>query len=501
MSQPNNAIPLRNFFKKHLKINSNLIDFQGIDRQPALFLLEGVCIFHWEDFFNQSIDNFKSAGASNEIIEELISIAKKTVKSKNRDAAKSHTVRNIGPYFYNGEIYNDIIELSTKTGVGKNALYKRIERTGQISNKTTTQKEDAPSCNSRALKRSIFANGAEYTSKAAACRALGIEYVTFNKRRRRGLSIEQALGIDPTLDKRTKKTGMRKAPKKTTAKKIDLTVFGKTYKTYSDLARAYGLKTHVIRQRITKYGFTPEESVATKGKGCKITLNGVLYKTKSDAAKAHGLTLEALLSRQSNGWSIEEALGLCPRSIWQVEFHGKKYDNLLSLANSEKIPFHLLEGRLIRGMSIDDAIKAGPNKITNDGRINQTTLDRNPTLAAGPGTVYFFSFKKEGKKLHKIGITSRSTHERIRNERLDDVVILYELSGTLRCAYNTEKFLHKIFNRYRSGIDLRADLNGHTEVFEFDDQMAFEIPPIMKIIFENKASIDTLLATEPINWD
>lgn len=366
----------------------------------------------------------------------------------------------------------------------------------------------------------FYAGGVGYKSAADACDKLGVKYVTYRKRIESGLSVEQALNINPLSDGRSlrgvkyeiegKTLGIRELSDlysvsevtirdrlkrgatvrqavnldtieedsllkqrdfKTKRKQqsIHLEVDGKVYTSYKTLADDYDLPTYTVRQRIVDYGYTAQDAVTANGKSQPITIEGKEYKSKADLAVAYGLTPAILLARLSDGRTIEEALGLTKRKTTRsVEYKKILYDSLSDLARSQGISAGALNQRINGGMSLEDAILAGSN-IKNSGRYNNTILSRDESLSAKPAVLYFVSIIIEKMTRYKIGITTKSVNERLKQEGYD-FKVMKVVTGTLRDCYILEQELIELLSDKRD-VSITSDmLDGYSEIFILDSE-------------------------------
>ena len=100
-----------------------------------------------------------------------------------------------------------------------------------------------------------------YPSQAAAAKAHGISPAILSTRLKQGLTIEQALGLEPY----------------TSPHHRAITVNGTVYNTLADAAKAYNIKTQTVYQRITRYGWSVEAAltIPTMKKAVKSRLDKI----------------------------------------------------------------------------------------------------------------------------------------------------------------------------------------------------------------------------------
>ena len=132
--------------------------------------------------------------------------------------------------------------------------------------------------------------GKEYPSISAMCGAYGIHRNTFMLRRKKGMTLEQALTGGP----RTIKDHL-----------------GNTYRDKTAMCKAYDLSTSAFNGRL-KAGWTLEESLTlpwgwSKVRACKDHL-GNTYQTTQAMCGAYGIHCNTFMFRIKKGMTLEQAL-------------------------------------------------------------------------------------------------------------------------------------------------------------------------------------------------
>ena len=136
------------------------------------------------------------------------------------------------------------------------------------------------------------------------------------------------------------------------------------------------------------------------------------------------------------------------------------------------IPKNLLLSRLNRGLTIDEAITLGSDKITSVGRYNHAILKRDEKLANKLAFLYFVEIEIENRLFYKLGITTRNTNERLSNYNYK---LISQSKGKLKEIYEFEQMLLKQYQQRKIDKDFDHYLDGITE---FLDLLDFEVNEI-----------------------
>ena len=427
-------------------------------------------------------------------------------------------VSKYGPFIVEGEEYLNIPDLAKEYGINSNTIYKRYERGKRGDDLIPLNKRKKYIKPTNTKKYRHYIQGKGFNSKPEMCEYFGIKYTTYRKRIEKGLTEEQALGIEitPDLRKKTNLTRSKKQLRK--AQDVDLTVygitydsisalartfkikditlrkrilnqlltpeeaieleinrnkkdiiaFGKTYKSYSSLAKEYGLKTHVIYNRIKYHNYSPEEAV-TKKTTQKVVVKGKEFNSKAEAARHYGKVPENVQSLVRQGATLEQALGLEPTKEYKYESNKKQFITKRELADyvskNTGISSKLIQSRLNKGMSVDEAISLGNKKITNPGRYNLTILERDAEESNKNAFIYFVEIDLDSQKFYKVGITTQDVEKRLVNydhniisTREGKLIDMYKLEQHILHKYENKKIYDK-FDKYIDGITEFLDLN------------------------------------------
>lgn len=441
----------------------------------------------------------------------------------------------LGDHTVEGKVYKNLPSISKEYGITLNTIYKRYSRGCRGDDLIPLKKRKNYIEVIEDKKYSFYADSVGYATAADACRKLGVKYVTYNSRISRGLSIEQALGIEAVVDGRVARgkiylvngdsknidelsqiynvpsgtirdrlqrgssirqaLGLDEIPKESLIKQrererkkrkpIRFEVDGKVFKSYKALADAYGLAQYTVRQRIVGYGYSAEDAVKIDGKNKAIVVDGVSYESNTAAAEAFGITAEVLYARLDSGCTFREALQLDIReSLWTITYQDKIYKSLPELAKNVGIPASTLRRRIIQGMSLEEAISAGERTI-NVGRYNLTILERDKDLAIKPAQLYFVAIVINDKKRFKVGITTQTVYARLKQEGYEfDVIRTVE--GTLQECFLLEQEIVS-FLADKKDIDITSDmLDGYSEIFVLDNEDVSSVTTILDVAIINQ---------------
>lgn len=436
----------------------------------------------------------------------------------------------LGEHTVEGKVYENLPSIAEEYGISLNTIYKRYSRGCRGDDLVPLKKRKTYLEPKEEIKYPFIADGIGYKSAADACRKLGVKYVTYRKKIAKGFTIEQALNINAVVDGReargnkfnvdgTPRTikelsdffqisemtirdrlqrgatirqavGLAKIPKDALLKQrdvlkkkrnpIQLEVDGEIFNSYKALADKYGLPQYTVRQRIVDYGYTPEDAVKLDGKSKPINVEGIEYPSKAALAEAYGLTPAVLLGRLAGGTTVEQALGLEVKETSRTVTHeGESFSSLKDLAEKKGISVGALRSRLNSGLSLKEAIDAG-DKIRNSGRYNLTILERDNELANKPGWLYFVKIIIKDKVRFKVGITTQTVNDRLKQEAYEFETIRV-VEGPLIDCFKLEQELINLLADKRD-IDVTSDmLDGYSEIFNLDES---DVQVILEVLGE-----------------
>ena len=152
------------------------------------------------------------------------------------------------------------------------------------------------------MNKSIKVNGKEYPSMVSAAKAYDFPVDKFRDRLKSGWTPEQALELEqpPTFKH----------------KQYDLTIEGKTYSNFTELARKYGVCASKIRSRLNKAKWTLRQALeldtppARKGHKNLITFRGTTYRNRVELAQSFGIDAKLVQGRLNAGWTPAQAVGV-----------------------------------------------------------------------------------------------------------------------------------------------------------------------------------------------
>lgn len=161
---------------------------------------------------------------------------------------------------------------------------------------------------------------------------------------------------------------------------------GKTYLSIKSLADELHVPYCRLRNRLKK-GMAVNEALQNNRlcsyKGHPVEYEGKLYPSIRSLAKELPIPYYTLLYRLKKGWSIEEALeNNRPRGRRgdPIEYAGKTYPNSKALAEELQISYDILRYRLRKGMTIEEALDA--NKADNNIDIPKLATGRAEPIPA-----------------------------------------------------------------------------------------------------------------------
>lgn len=170
----------------------------------------------------------------------------------------------------------------------------------------------------------IICKSKEYESVAELARAFDMTTSTVRRRIERGLSAEQAVGLEP-------------AGRQTTGHQVVLA--GVAYPSRSAACKALGLSPKVVHARL-KAGRTLEEAFGLESftyasKPKTVVVGGTTFYSLVEACQFYGVDKYVLNARVNRyGWTLDEALGVVPRPGYERGVAGYVY--LITNLNGKK---------------------------------------------------------------------------------------------------------------------------------------------------------------------
>ncbi|MDA7785485.1 GIY-YIG nuclease family protein [Pseudomonadales bacterium] len=167
------------------------------------------------------------------------------------------------------------------------------------------------------------------------------------------------------IEKRnSRKKGYNEAPGGSYSTSKPIKIEGIEYPSYAAAADHYGVQPGTFNLRVSRLGWSPEEAAGLRPRRAygrhQIKINGKVYKSLKSAAEDQGIAYKTVFKRLSDGWSVEQALGVKPpkrlaRKIY--EFKGKKYQSQRELAAAFGLKAATLCQRLARGATLEEALQ------------------------------------------------------------------------------------------------------------------------------------------------
>lgn len=453
------------------------------------------------------------------VMEEGLSIADALVADKKKTGAPKY-----GPHTVEGVEYETLLDVAEEYSVNPNTMYQRYNR-GKRNEELVLKRERKDYKPTEVKKERkqpahvlpVTYKGVDYVSTAALLKEYGVKHCTYRDRLKRGLTIGQALGDETVVDGRsllgTKyevggekltikqmserfdvpevtirdrlargasledalshgkiiKGKLSQRKKYGQRKKVSLVVDGVEYSGYKALGEAYGLKQYVVRERIVKHGWTPEEAVKKQGKSKSLVIDGVKYDKLNDVSEKFGISQSAINRRLDDGWTPEEAVNLMTHeSLVNIEYQGNKYTSIKALSEAVGITTGKLTSRFNNGYTVEEAVAMGSESIKSSGRYNLTILERDPELTSKPSLVYFIAILIDGETKYKVGITTQTVKERFSSLGYPYREITTAGSTLIEC-YKLEQELHGMLDMENDKDIDGSVLEGYTEIFNLDN--------------------------------
>jgi group I intron endonuclease len=193
---------------------------------------------------------------------------------------------------YKGKTYLSLSHLANAFGLDSEVVRVRLKAGYDL--------ETAVGNKEHLLRKPCVVEGVRYSSEKAAAEHYGLSHKKVHRRRKRGWTLRQALGLDSRKKAKT----------------------------------------------------------APKG----IVVEGTAYESRRAAVDHYGLDYATVLARLKKGWSVEEAFGITERrektdyyNALEVIVRGITYHSMSAAARALNVPLPRVQARLNRGWSVDDA--------------------------------------------------------------------------------------------------------------------------------------------------
>lgn len=233
---------------------------------------------------------------------------------------------------YDGVIYPSLSALAREKHISYGTMYRRLRMGMDL--------EQALQSNQR--NHTIEYDGKIYPSIKALADEQQKVYSTLKARLERGMSVEKALQINNRLPSR---------------KRRSVEYAGKMYPSIRSLAIERRMPYQTLRARLEK-GMSVEEAIQDDVpriyRGAPIEYAGKIYPSIKALAEEQQIPYNKLRVRLCRGMTVEEALSASGPSI---EYGGKTYLSIKSLADELHVPYCRLRHRLKKGMAVDEALQ------------------------------------------------------------------------------------------------------------------------------------------------
>ena len=162
--------------------------------------------------------------------------------------------------------------------------------------------------------------------------------------------------------------------------------------------------------------------------------------------------------------------------------YGHKFEGFEEIAYVFDVNQKRIERLSKMGLSIEDAIAHRDSK--NTGLITFGRLEKSEKLRKLPATLYFAIIYMQGKKLLKIGYTTKNVDDRLKLISKSYKVIFYA-SDILYEVFKSEQFIiEKVLDRGYSSCEL--DVDGRSEIFEYSGYLENVVWDALDFIFGRK---------------
>ena len=172
----------------------------------------------------------------------------------------------------------------------------------------------------------------------------------------------------------------------------EIEVEGKKYKSITNAAKKYNLDHRLVWNRL-KLGWTTEQAFNLEASPQTYVFQGKEYASRNEAARSFGVHPYLVGNRLKKGWSEEQAFGLelPPRSF---VFRNKQYNNYVELTKEYKINYEKFRRRFMRkestwtleqALDLDDP----PKSVRFNNKIYKGKGDLAKAFGIKPGTFRF----------------------------------------------------------------------------------------------------------------
>ena len=236
----------------------------------------------------------------------------------------------------------------------------------------------------------ITIKGKTYSAVSVAAREYGISERTIHGRLERGLTPEQAAGLEPFEE----------------GNKKPIIVGDKTFRSKAEAARYFGIPLYSVHNRL-KRGRSTEE-VFQKGELKRksrlfrsIEVAGLKFEQLKEACEYFDLDYAKASYRLRKNWTLEQVFGIDPppentakNAPKFYSFEGRKYNSATELASEFGVSANKFTRRLSEGWTLEEALElvekkysGKPQEVSVEGRKFATRNDAARFYGINVGTV------------------------------------------------------------------------------------------------------------------
>lgn len=257
---------------------------------------------------------------------------------------------------YKGQKYKSMKAAAEAHGLDHRKVWSRLKSGKSVEEAFSLQ--DFPKTGH---SNPITIKGKTYLAVSMVAREYGISERTIHKRLKRGLTPEQAVGLE-FFEERNKKP---------------IIVGDKTFESIAEAARYFGVPLYSVHNRLKrgrsiKEAFQKGELKRKSSLFKSINVSGLKFKKLKDACEYFDLDYQKARYRLRRKWSPEQVFGIdtpppnnaknAPRTY---SFKGKKYSSATKLATEFGISASKFTRRISEGWSIKEALGLEEKKYSS----------------------------------------------------------------------------------------------------------------------------------------
>ena len=287
------------------------------------------------------------------------------------ERALTESCRDDSIYDFNGRKFKNVTEMCEFYKISATCYKKRIKNGWSVKDALTiaSGKRNHKIYHKGASKQSTDHLGNDYISFVDMCNHYDISANTVYARLKKGWILEDAL-TKPLGFHRNDESIKRYKKRNTLTNTPCTDHIGTSFDSRIDMCNHYGITLKMYSGRMGR-GWSLEETLTTGLRKNRIKrktspaarqccdYNGIIYKSLKDMANAYGLSSSLLDSRLRRGWSLEEAL-TTPAKRFSIDHLGQKYNSDSEMARAWGIlPATYRHRRVDLGWSLEEALTNG----------------------------------------------------------------------------------------------------------------------------------------------